>query len=217
MIRASEKERTCRVEGAHAEGAVVGAAAARFVIDQPALEIDLAGGKGGGEGVEIVGRRDERTLDQLAAATQQGAGDSPLRLLLPRPGSEEGGKGFLSFATNQGADAGMFLEQLSTFPGEFRTADDDAQLWPHHRQGIDELQGRRAIPDVDGEGDDIGLRRQEGGEDLLLRLVDGELADPHFAAVAAAGRRQAGEGEAGVDVFAVQGGENGQHGREDKR
>ena len=107
----------------------------------------------------------------------------------------------------------MFLEQLSTFPGELRTADDDAQLWPHHRQGSDKLQGRRAIPDVDGEGDDIGLRRQEGGKDLLLRLVDGKLADSYLAAIAVAGRCQAREGEAGVDVFAVQGGEEGEHGR----
>jgi hypothetical protein len=54
---------------------------------------------------------------------------------------------------------------------------------------------------------------KEGGKDLLLRFVDGELADPDFAAIAAAGRGQAGEGEAGVNVFAMQGSEESQHRR----
>jgi hypothetical protein len=107
----------------------------------------------------------------------------------------------------------MLLEQILTLPCQLRAADDDTQLWPHHGESIDQLQGRLPIPDIDGKGDDVGLGGEEGGEDLFLRLMDGELADPHFAAVADAGRGQAGEGETGVDVFAVQGGEEGEHGR----
>ncbi len=156
-------------------------------------------------------RRPVRPLDD-GVPTPPGKPRHALRLAAGGPGGEQAVQRQLALAAHQDGDAGVAGEELRALEGDLGTTEDDAQRRGGDDQGIDQFQGLAAVPEVDREGDHLRLLGEQGREDALFRLVDGELADRQFDGEVAAVGGQAGEGQAGVNELAVQGGQNDAHG-----
>ncbi len=175
------------IEGAHAEGAGVGAAAARLQVDEPPGEVDQAEAEGGGDvrrAPPAGGRRGPRRSSPPPARPDAGS----LRSLTAHPGREQAPQGEFAFAAHQGAHPGMAPEEIRSVEGDLRPSEDDTHLRSRHRQGVDQLQGLPPVPEVDRKSDDVGLPGEQGGKDVPLGLVHGEL--PEVAALRTLARKR---------------------------
>ena len=122
---------------------------------------------------------------------------------VPKPCLEQIAHGSFALATDQCVDPGVGRQQFVPVERDFGPAENDADFRAYRLKCIDQFEGRRAVPQVDRKGNDIGIPFEEQGEDTFLGLVRGEFPDFKTTGEVGAVGRQVGERQARVYVLAV--------------
>ena len=195
---------------AETEGAAERAAPRGFHIGHAALEGKLP--------VPIVevgaGRRGGRGGGQVQAVRRAGAQAGHVRRSIAcQQAAQERREAFLACAAQE-VVRGHVRQRFLHGEGGLRAAHDDGHFRPERLQPPDERGGAGAVPDVQAHAHHVRLRGHQPGEELLLRVVDVQVADGglHLGQAFVHRLFQAEGGQRHVDVLACKGGQGQAHG-----